>query len=455
MPKACERMKSTGRNVLMAVQRLQAEPHSDVAKENMVTAARSLLRATIKVLLVSDGAEVRRIIQAAHFVQDRLHLVQSVESMKALVVAFKAFTESVMTLSSLCDQRQQDLTQPETKERILVAMDTLRKAVPTLSTAMQTHVKYHSNAQAKASRDFVISQVSAAISDIIGLMGSQLQDAPATGDRSDLEEEMAEKTHQEEPGHFAAKLDKLLQLLSPNYRASLDADFYSHVADVVRHSMSVGSLSREKLREQITSSCKQILKQRGLIQDQSQGIRDNPAFCQLRSDFGSSCESLAKELLVLEKLVKFALIGQTVDAFVETVEPLDRMVKAATTALKDKGPLREKDCIRILQPLEDTFHEHTDRMCQLGSFASASCTDIQRASSLFQVVGSLERLDPEVFPACLAVRQDILDKGAVRHLKLIRRQWLSEVQRLVEAMDDLIDANRFLEVSGEEYLAGS
>ena len=43
---------------------------------------------------------------------------------------------------------------------------------------------------------------------------------------------------------------------------------------------------------------------------------------------------MAKELLVLEKLVKFAVIGQTVDAFVQTVEPLDRMVKASTAILK-------------------------------------------------------------------------------------------------------------------------
>ncbi|XP_038071064.1 uncharacterized protein LOC119739970 [Patiria miniata] len=450
MPKACDRMKSTGRNVLMAVQRLQAEPHSDAAKENMVTAARRLLQATVKVLLVSDGAEVRRIIQAAHFVLDRLRLLQSLESMKALVVAFKAFTESVMTLSGLCDRRQQDLTQPQTKERILVAMDTLRKAVPTLSAAMQTYVKYHGSTQAKASRDFVISQVSSAIADIIQLMGSQLPDS--SGDRDDgVEATAQQEMHQEEPGHFAKKLDKLIQLLSPNHRTLLDGDFYNHVGDVVRHSMSVSALSRDNLRQQITASCKQILKQRGLIQDRSEGIKDNPDFKQLRSDYDQSCEHLAKELLVLEKLVKFALIGQTVDAFVETVEPLDRMVKAATTTLKEKGPLRERDCVRILQPLEDTFHEHTDRMCQLGSFASASCTDMQRATNLLHLVSSLEQLDPEVFPACLAVRQDILDRGAVRHLKLIRREWQSEVQRLVEALDDLIDANRFMEVS-ESYM---
>ena len=73
---------------------------------------------------------------------------------------------------------------------------------------------------------------------------------------------------------------------------------------------------------------------RSLILDQSEGIRDNPDFQQLRLDYNQSCEHLAKELLGLEKLVKFAIIGQTVDAFVETVEPLDRMVKAATTTLK-------------------------------------------------------------------------------------------------------------------------
>ncbi|XP_033633446.1 uncharacterized protein LOC117294992 isoform X2 [Asterias rubens] len=449
MPKACDRMKSTGRNVLMAVQRLQAEPHSEEAKENMVTAARRLLQATVKVLLVSDGAEVRRIIQAARYVLDRLRLVKSVDSMKALVTSFKAFTESVMMLSSLCDRRQQDLTQPLSKEQILVAMDSLRKSVPTLSAAMQTSVKYLNNPQAKASRDYVINQVSSTVSDLISLMERQLEDGLSAS--RDKEKDDDEGDRKEEAGHFASNLDKLIRLLSPKHRSSLDPDFYGNLEDVVRHSMAVGSLSRENLQEQIISSCKQILKQRSVIHDQSEGISDNPDFKQLRSDYARTCECLAKELLVLEKLVKYAVLGLTVDAFVETSEPLDRMIKAATLTLKEKGPLREKDCNRILQPLEETFHEHADRMCQLGSFIAVSCTDVSQANALLLIVRSLERLDPEVLPACLAVRQDILDKGAVQHLKLIRREWQNEVHRLVEAVNEHIDANRFMEIS-ESYI---
>ena len=79
---------------------------------------------------------------------------------------------------------------------------------------------------------------------------------------------------------------------------------------------------------------------------------------------------------------------------------------------------------------------------------SSDCFYILEADALLLIVRSLERLDPEVLPACLAVRQDILDKGAVQHLKLIRREWQNEVHRLVEAVNEHIDVNRFMEISG-------
>ena len=54
-----------------------------------------------------------------------------------------------MLLSSLCDRRQQDLTQKQKKEQILSALSTLKKSVPSLSTSMQMYVKYPDNTQAK------------------------------------------------------------------------------------------------------------------------------------------------------------------------------------------------------------------------------------------------------------------------------------------------------------------
>ena len=43
--------------------------------------------------------------------------------------------------------------------------------------------------------------------------------------------------------------------------------------------------------------------------------------------------------------------------------------------VQEKGPLQEKTCVRILQPLDDALHDHVDKMCQLGSFMAASSTN--------------------------------------------------------------------------------
>ena len=47
---------------------------------------------------MSDDAEVRRIIRAARWVQDRLQLVKSVQSMNALVSSFKVSTIQILAL---------------------------------------------------------------------------------------------------------------------------------------------------------------------------------------------------------------------------------------------------------------------------------------------------------------------------------------------------------------------
>ena len=68
---------------------------------------------------------------------------------------------------------------------------------------------------------------------------------------------------------------------------------------------------------------------------------------------------------------------------------------------------------------------------------------------ILSAVSALEAVDPEVYPGCIAVRQDNYDKGAVEHLKLIHREWCNEVRRLLGSIDDLVDVQRFVELSGK------
>ena len=53
-----------------------------------------------------------------------------------------------MLLAALVDRRQLELSHPLQRERLIVAMTTLKKLMPILSTSMQTYCKYPNNEQA-------------------------------------------------------------------------------------------------------------------------------------------------------------------------------------------------------------------------------------------------------------------------------------------------------------------
>ena len=53
-----------------------------------------------------------------------------------------------MLLAGLIERRQMELAHPLQRERLIVAMTTLKKSMPLLSTALQTYCKYPSNEQA-------------------------------------------------------------------------------------------------------------------------------------------------------------------------------------------------------------------------------------------------------------------------------------------------------------------
>ena len=65
-----------------------------------------------------------------------------------------------MLLAALVDRRQAELSHPLQRERLIVAMTTLKKSMPMLSTSMQTFCKYPNNEQALVSRNFTVKDKS-------------------------------------------------------------------------------------------------------------------------------------------------------------------------------------------------------------------------------------------------------------------------------------------------------
>ena len=61
----------------------------------------------------------------------------------------------------------------------------------------------------------------------------------------------------------------------------------------------------------------------------------------------------------------------------------------------------------------------------------------------------LERLDPDIVPAVLCMARDQLDKMAVRHVKLLMKEWSFELNNLMQVLDEMTDPQIFMGVSGK------
>ena len=57
-------------------------------------------------------------------------------------------------MTGICDKRQRDLIHSRQRERIITAMNILKKSITPLSLAMQNSVKYSHNPQAQVNQEY-------------------------------------------------------------------------------------------------------------------------------------------------------------------------------------------------------------------------------------------------------------------------------------------------------------
>lgn len=66
-----------------------------------------------------------------------------------------------------------------------------------------------------------------------------------------------------------------------------------------------------------------------------------------------------------------------------------------------------------------------------------------------ELANEIDKMTPQVVDAALAVRKETSNRSAQEHLNTLRREWAGKVQQLTRAIDDIIDPEDFMAVSGE------
>ena len=142
-----------------AAREFAQDPCSSVRRGNMVRAARNLLSAVTRLLILADKIDVHLLLKKLQRVEADLENLKNVSSQAELMESIKRFGVSAQDLMNQAAKRQYELKDPSMRDNLAAARAVLKKHSMMLLTASKAYVRHPELAAAKENRDFVFRQV--------------------------------------------------------------------------------------------------------------------------------------------------------------------------------------------------------------------------------------------------------------------------------------------------------
>ncbi|KAG6455213.1 hypothetical protein O3G_MSEX009096 [Manduca sexta] len=125
----------------------------------MVSAARALLAAVTRVLLLADMVVVRQLLLAKDKVARSLDRLESVSNFAEFVRAFTEFGGGMVELARLTAERRADLRDERRRAQVAAARNVLERSTLMLLTSSKTCLRHPGSASARENRDTVFCQM--------------------------------------------------------------------------------------------------------------------------------------------------------------------------------------------------------------------------------------------------------------------------------------------------------
>jgi hypothetical protein len=132
-------------------------------RQSMVQAARGLLSAVTRVLLLADMVVVKQIITTKKKVVSTLNRLESVTSFSEFVKLFAAYGTQMVDLAHLTGDRQNDLKDERRRSQLSASRTILEKSTMLILTSSKTYLRHSECSHARKCRDLVYSQIRRAL----------------------------------------------------------------------------------------------------------------------------------------------------------------------------------------------------------------------------------------------------------------------------------------------------
>uniref|UniRef100_A0A2K6MZ30 Catenin alpha-1 n=2 Tax=Rhinopithecus TaxID=542827 RepID=A0A2K6MZ30_RHIBE len=428
---AVEDVRKQGDLMKTAAGEFADDPCSSVKRGNMVRAARALLSAVTRLLILADMADVYKLLVQLKVVEDGILKLRNAGNEQDLGIQYKALKPEVDKLNIMAAKRQQELKDVGHRDQMAAARGILQKNVPILYTASQACLQHPDVAAYKANRDLIYKQLQQAVTGI-----SNAAQATASDDASQ---------HQGGGGGELAyalnNFDKQiivdpLSFSEERFRPSLEERLESIISGAAL--MADSSCTRDDRRERIVAECNAV---RQALQDLLSEYMGNAGRKERSDALNSAIDKMTKKTRDLRRQLRKAVMDHVSDSFLETNVPLLVLIEAAKNG-------NEKEVKEYAQ----VFREHANKLIEVANLACSISNNEEGVKLVRMSASQLEALCPQVINAALALAAKPQSKLAQENMDLFKEQWEKQVRVLTDAVDDITSIDDFLAVSENHIL---
>ncbi|CAH1642666.1 unnamed protein product [Spodoptera littoralis] len=429
---AVEEVRKAGAAMSLAAREFSEEPCASQVRGGMVRAARALLCAVTRLLILADMVDVHLLLNKLNTVENDLDKLKSASSQSELLESARQFGRSASELAAQAAKRQRELKEPRMKDELAAARAVLKKHSTMLLTASKVYVRHPELAAAKANRDYVLRAVCSAVDSISAV--AKGQPIPVVGGNRPVEG----------PGELAQALDDFDErmVMEPlayselRTRPSLEERLESIISGAAL--MADSSCTRDERRERIVAECNAV---RQALQDLLHEYMANTGKPEQSAGLERAIENMCRKTRDLRRQLRKAVVDHVSDSFLETNVPLLVLMEAARNG-------NEKE----VEEYAVVFTEHANKLVEVANLVCSMSNNEDGVKMVRHAAEHIEALCPQVINSMVVLAARSRSRVAQENAAAFARAWDRAVATLTLAVDDITTIDDFLAVSENHIL---
>ncbi|KAM9197563.1 LOW QUALITY PROTEIN: catenin alpha-3 [Dugong dugon] len=464
---ALQEVRKESEALKVSAERFTDDPCYLPKREAVVQAARALLAAVTRLLILADMIDVMCLLQHVSAFKRTFESLKNVSNKSDLQKTYQKLGKELENLDYLASKRQQenisnweeggelngnrtsldvvcfcaclpllslyhpsrDLKSPNQRDEIAGARASLKENSPLLHSICSACLEHSDVASLKASKDTVCEEIQNALNVISNAsQGIQNMPAPTEPQATTL-------------GSALEELETLIVLdpltvTEEEIRPSLEKRLEAIISGAAL--LADSSCTRDFHRERIIAECNAI---RQALQDLLSEYMNNAGRKERSNTLNIAIDNMCKKTRDLRRQLRKAIIDHVSDSFLDTTVPLLVLIEAAKNG-------REKE----IKEYAAIFREHTSRLVEVANLACSMSTNEDGIKIVKTASNHLETLCPQVINAALALAARPKSQVVKNTMEMYKRTWESHIHVLTEAVDDITSIDDFLAVSESHIL---